>query len=177
MDNNKKETYCSPLKKEIRETVNQLAEKINASECVPLYFDDYVDFGHPHIEIDHKGFHLVYVERGNEQKRKTTHDLNELYFWIFEGITFGMAVHYELDNRVERQDCRRLIFKKQLELLEQLNLSWKERVELKIQKVLTRSPFDDLGSIRATYCKQLRDKGHKSDRAWEIACAKYPLPY
>ena len=167
---------CSPLMKEIGETVKQLAEKINASEYVPYYFDDDVDFGHPHIEIDSKGFHLVCVERGSEQSRRTTHDLNELYFWIFEGMTFGLAVQYELENRVERQDCRRMIFKKQLELLELLDPSWKERRELKIQDTLARHPFDDLASIRAIYCKQLRDKGHKPDRANEIACAKYPPP-
>lgn len=144
INNNMKQTDFSPLMKVIRKTVNQLVEKIDATECVPHYFNKYIDFGHPHIEIDCKGFHLVYVERGNEQDRKTTHDLNELFFLIFEGITFGIAVNYELKNRVEKQDCRRLIFKKQLELLEQLNPSWKKRVELDKEKVLEKYPYDDL---------------------------------
>ena len=86
---------------EIKIEVDRLAAKIGASGfCLPTYGCS-EDGARPHIEIDPRGYHCVVAERGQELKRITTVDLNELLYQIFEAITFSLACDYELAHRVE----------------------------------------------------------------------------
>jgi hypothetical protein len=57
------------------------------------------------------------VERGNELERRTTSVQEQLFYWIFNSITFSMVCEYELHNRVPNQDSRKLLFKKQIKLM------------------------------------------------------------
>ena len=132
--------------------------------------------GYPHIEHDSRGFHYIVVERGKEQRRITTHDINELLYLIFQSVTFDMACSYELKNRIEKRDCRRMLWQNQLELLGQLKDSWRAKRETDIQNILTKHPFDDLAGIRATLAGELRKQGFSSEAASEKAYEKYPLP-
>ncbi len=160
---------------DIQQAVLKLARRID----VPGYF--LPTYGHamgdarPHIEVDQRGFHFVIVERGQELDRKTTLDPNELAYWIFETATFSMAVDFELHHREQGKDCRRMFFLKQEELLGLLDASWRKRLEEYHQQILRKHPFDDQSSIRAQYCKQLRDTGTDPEKAWALACEKYPL--
>ncbi len=105
-----------------------------------------------------------------------TSDLDELLYNIFQSVTFTLACSYELKHRKRAKDFRRIMFVQQEELLSQLNQSWGERRRLEHEEILKRSPFDDYASIRATYCKDLRDQGYSVEKAQEIAYSKYPLP-
>ena len=60
--------------------------------------------------------------------------------------------------------------------LAQLDSSWRSRLQAYLSQVLKRAPFDDQQSIRVQYYKQLRDDGADADKAWSLACEKYPLP-
>src|SRR5687768_8863935 len=84
------------------------------------------DGARPHIEVNSRGYHIVVVERGQEESRVTTHDLDELLYRIFQNVTSDLAFAYELAHRVETQDCRRVAFQRQVELLSQLSHSWGE---------------------------------------------------
>src|SRR5437870_4904903 len=53
------------------------------------------DGARPHIEVDSRGYHLVVVERGQEQSRFTTRDLDELLYRIFQSVTHDLAFAYE----------------------------------------------------------------------------------
>lgn len=160
----------------IRDAITRIARIIQAPDKLLPTYSSSIDGGHPHIELDLHGFHYVVVERGHEFERRTTRDPNELAYWVFDSVTFSMAADFELRNRKELQDCRRMMFQKQLELLKELDDSWMERKKRDHEAVLKEHPFDDYSSVRAKLTGKLRDEGHPNEEAWSIACEKYPLP-
>jgi hypothetical protein len=160
---------------DIRKKVEELAEKINSkTELLPTYGYS-KDFAFPHIEIDSVGLlHYVIVERGQELERKTTNKIDELLFWIFADITFSMACDYELQNRIENKDCRRIMFDKQEELLGLLDNSWQQKEANEHLNILKNHPFDDLAGLRATYFGQLREQGFSETEIIKLAYERYP---
>lgn len=69
-------------------------------------------------------YHYVVNERGQEHERSIFQTLDSLLFHVFSNIAFEMAVKYELENRIENQDCRIIIFKKQEDLIASINIKW-----------------------------------------------------
>jgi hypothetical protein len=160
---------------EIQSIVTQLAEKINAQTYLLPTFSSPIGDATPNIEIDNLGlYNYVISERGNEYERKVTSALNDLLYWIFANVTFSMASDYELKNRIEEKDCRRIMFEKQQELLGILNKDWEEREKKEHQSILNNNPFDDLAGLRATYYGELRAKGYSKSEIDRIAYEKYP---
>lgn len=160
---------------DIQKRVDELAAAINAPlDLLPTYGYS-KDFGYPHIEVDENGLlHYVVMERGQELDRKTTGDLNTLLYWIFSGVSFSMASAYELKHKVENKDPRRILFQKQEELLGVLNEEWRQKEHEAHKKILEQYPFDDLASVRATYCAQLRQQGFAEKEIQKLAYEKYP---
>jgi hypothetical protein len=101
------------------------------------------DFGRPHVEVDHGLYHYVVVERGEEIDRRSSDRYDDLLYWIFRDVTHSLAFSYGLQNRVEDQDCRRIAFPKQIELMKQLGQEMGERLEGEIIDILRRAPYDD----------------------------------
>ncbi|WP_163323020.1 Imm63 family immunity protein [Draconibacterium mangrovi] len=97
----------------IRKKVKELAWKINVPDDLLPYYNYSNGEQSPLIEIASNGkLHYVRIERGTEFERKTTEDVDELLYWIYSGITATMSINYELDNRTENKDFRRIAFKK-----------------------------------------------------------------
>ena len=160
---------------EIKHKVDQLAAKINAPANYLPTFSSPIGDATPNIEVDDLGlYHYVISERGNEYDRKMTSDLDDLLYWIFSSVTFSMAADYELKNRIEDQDFRRILFHKQQELLGTLNKEWEERERKEHEYILFNNPFDDLAGVRATYCRELRAKGLSESEIDKLAYEKYP---
>jgi hypothetical protein len=128
---------------DVEQRVRALANRIGASEGDLPTFGRSEDGARPHIEIDSRGFHYVVIERGQEQRRVTTRDEDELLWLVFETITFSLAVCFELRNRAPRRDSRRIMFSKQVELLAQLSPTWAAREVDKHLSILSEHPFDD----------------------------------
>ena len=162
--------------KQIESEVERLALRIGASNNVLPTFGFSEQFGRPHIEVDGSGYHYVVAERGEELKRLTTQSLDDLLYNVFQSVTFTLAVAYELKHRIESQDCRRIMFQQQIELLSALSPEWARRSELEHIQILRDNPFDDDASVRARLTKELRDQGHTPEDAWRLACNKYPEP-
>jgi hypothetical protein len=101
------------------------------------------DFGYPHIEVDSAGHHYVVVERGKELKRITTPQLDELLYHVFESIAFSLAGRYEVKHRIAGEDCRRQMFRYQVELLATLDPAWAARCAAKHLQILEKNPFHD----------------------------------
>ncbi|WP_420148066.1 Imm63 family immunity protein [Spirosoma sp.] len=129
---------------DIKKRVDQLALIINApSDLLPTYGYSR-DSAYPHVEVDSSGhMHYVVVERGQELERKTTDQLNDLLYWIFTDVTFSMANDFEMKNRIESQDFRRILFKKQEELLGILSEEWQQKERDAHEKILINHPFTD----------------------------------
>jgi hypothetical protein len=134
------------------------------------------DGAHPHIEVDARGYHYIVIERGEELSRVTTSDLDELLYCVFKDVTFELAGIYELKHRVENQDSRRLMFKRQVELLSILSPKWGEMKAREHERILAQHPYDDWAGVRAELAKTLREQGLSPEAAWKRACEKYPLP-
>ena len=161
----------------IHRAVDKIAEKINAPKSLlPTYGYSSSYFAHVHIEVDSHGLHWVVIERGVETQRKTTDDPHELLYWIFKNVTSSMASQFGLDNRIEGQDSRRLLFQKQEELLGELDSSWKKRAEEDHARILAQHPYDDNVLLRVKLIEDLKAKGHSSEEARKLATEKYPLP-
>jgi hypothetical protein len=162
--------------KSIKSEVDRIAKLISASDNYLPTYGYSRDLGYSHVEVDKKGLlHYVIVdERGQERERKTTGNLTDLLFWIFDGITFSMASDYEITNRKETQDCRRLLFVKQEELLGIIDKGWKEVKQKEHGEILKRNPFDDLASLRADFFRELRGKGYSQSEVDQLAYEKYP---
>jgi hypothetical protein len=160
---------------DIKKAADALALKINApADLLPTYGYSR-DFGYPHIEIDPMGLlHYVIVERGEELERKTTNNTDELLYLIFSSVTFSMAMAFELKNRIEDKDCRRIIFEKQAEFLGILSETWREKIATEHKQTLKDHPFDDLAGLRATYCGRLRKQGFSEPEINKLAYEKYP---
>ena len=161
---------------EIKSQVDSLASKIDASGFVLPTYGRTEDGARPHIESDSGGYHYVIVERGQELKRLTTLELDVLLAAIFSSVTSSLSYSYELAHRVEGQDCRRIAFQHQIDLLSALSPDWAERESKRHNEILLQHPFDDLSSTRARLCKDYRDQGQSPDVAWAKACEQYPLP-
>jgi hypothetical protein len=128
---------------EVEADVTALGRMIGAtSRDLPTYGKSR-DFGYPHVEVANGLYHYVVVERGQELERRSSPDYDDLLYWIFESATHNLAFAYELSNRVEDQDCRRIAFPKQIELMNRLSPWMGERLEVHIAEVLSRAPYDD----------------------------------
>ena len=101
----------------IEEQVRRIARGI----CVPAHalptFGSSEQSGRPHLEVSGDELHYVVCERGSEFERLSTRTLDELLYRVFRDATFDMACLHELKNRIAGQDCRRLLFSFQEELL------------------------------------------------------------
>jgi len=128
---------------EIKAEVTRLAQVLGASgNDLPTYGHTR-DFAYPHIEVDKERYHYVVVERGQELERKSTTDFDELLYWIFVDTSHSLAFAYELKNRVEDQDCRRIAFPKQVELLGLISPHMAARRAKEIEQILASAPYDD----------------------------------
>jgi hypothetical protein len=129
---------------QLRAVVEKMAARIEAPESALPTYGASEDFARPHIEIDGL-YHFVVVERGHELERRTTTDLDELLFWIFDSVTFSLASGYEVRNRKPLEDSRRLLFGKQVALMAQLDERWAVRCHAGLLEVLAKHPFTDGG--------------------------------
>lgn len=101
------------------------------------------DMAKPFIEIDRYGYNYVVRERGIEYERTIPPDLKELLYLVFRGITFDMASTWEVKNRKKGQDTRRLLFAKQIELLDILSPDFGRKAKAEMDSILRIAPYDD----------------------------------
>lgn len=127
----------------IQQKVWDMGNIIHAPKSISTLFSVSPQNGRPHIEINRDEFILVFEERGCVFAKKKTRDINVLMYWIFEGITSQMAQEYELQHRDLQRDPRRVIFSKQLELMEQLSPDWHRWLKAEIESILKESPYSD----------------------------------
>lgn len=127
----------------IQGRVWELASKIEAPRSLTTVFSVSPQDGRPHVEVIGDEFLLVSEERGLVSHKKGTKSIDELLYWIFLSITSKMAQEYELHHRDEDRDSRRIMFDRQLELMEILSSEWCCLLKAEIESTLTASPYLD----------------------------------
>jgi len=104
------------------------------------------DFGGPHLEYTKDGLiSIVYTERGQILKRIDTHDLEEIMYHLFSGLS-GAAQSFELWTRYKRDenaDSRRVWMPLAVAFMAMVKPGWGERLQADYNEVLTRSPFSN----------------------------------
>jgi hypothetical protein len=161
---------------EIEIKVNELAQKIGAPpNFLPTYGYSEQN-ARPHVEVSPWAYYYVVAQSGQEVSRYITLDINDLLYKIFTDVAFALSFPYAEENRIENQDIRRLVFRRQVELLTLLSPQWGERCSREIGQMLKQAPFDDDGSVRATFWKSLREQGYSVAQANKISHDKYPYP-
>jgi len=154
---------------EIEIEVERLAALIGASRDVLPTYGRSADFGLPHIEVSDCEYHYVVVERGQERSRATTASFDELLFLIFCDVTFDVAVEFELQHRIELQDCRRVIFAHQIQLLSALSSAWADRQAEDHIEILATNPFDDSAGYYASRIAGYTQAGFPYGAACKLA--------
>lgn len=125
----------------LREEIEALASKIDAPrELLPTYVKS-IDFAHPHLEWDEKGYHWIIVERGREIKRVTSKDPSDVLYHVFGTITFEMACAFSVKNRDHNEDFRRKLWSHQLDLLTKIEPLWAGRRKSEMQAILLQAPY------------------------------------
>ena len=163
----------------LRDVQSEVERKGAAIAAPAAYLPTYgksTDHARAHLEVDGRGYHLVVVERGVEESRTTTRDLDELLFLVFKAVTLAMASDHERAHKVETTDPRRVLFARQIELLARLSPEWAKREAEEHERLLRVHAFDDGGMPRARLCRELREQGHAAEVAWQMACDRHPLP-
>lgn len=126
----------------IEAQVRTIALRLTAPDAVLPTFGRSDHDGRPHVEVG-EAYDVVVCERGSELERRSTLSLDELFYWIFEFATFGLAVRHEGRHRRSGEDVRRQLFAKQVELLATLDGRWGERRAGEHARILAAHPFVD----------------------------------
>lgn len=127
----------------LQEKVNYFGDLIKAPNNKLILNTSRTDNGRFHIEINDNEYHYVVTDLGAEVERRITKDEDEILYWIFRKITSSLAISYELENRKEGCDFRRIKFDHQLKLLGEINKNWESRMKNEINEILIKSPFTD----------------------------------
>lgn len=107
------------------------------SEILPLNYEGIYCFS------DKRGYHYCCIERGEITLNNITNSLFEITYWITKSFIFNMASDFEAKNRVEGQDPRRIIFRKEIELFEAAGENYRKRVEIDINEILKIAPYNE----------------------------------
>ena len=99
--------------------------------------------GSPYVEKIGRLFHWVVTEGGREYQRKTTVSRSELEYWLVSDVVSDLSIKYELENRVEGQDFRRIMFENRIELMNSISPEWGNRIQKEIELILKENPFND----------------------------------
>ena len=111
----------------ISEHYHAIAEKLAASPRHVHFFTTPQHDGSWHVERNANEFHYVVTERGIEIQRRKASDAEEILFWLVSDLTFRMATEWEVEHRIEGQDFRRQLFRKQVELISSVSEEWARR--------------------------------------------------
>lgn len=104
------------------------------------------DDGSRHYERVGDGWDAVVTERGCELELVHLADDAEALYRLASDQTFAMACSFELANRREGADSRRLIFAHQLHLIALVSPEWEARLRAEHGAILALHPFLDVAA-------------------------------
>jgi hypothetical protein len=128
---------------DLNSAVEKYGQMINAPQNLLFVRVKPAGDGTPHVEFINNECFYVCSERGHEFSRKKIKDLDELMYFIFDGIITRMALDFELDSRVENKNCREIVFAKEVELMNKISNEWKNKKQKEIEKTLYTSPHNN----------------------------------
>ena len=100
--------------------------------------------GSPHVEMEGDEYCFVVTVRGSEFERRRTRDPDEILYFLMEGVTSVVATQFEMKNRTEGKDGRKVWFPYQQKLLYDMKPEWGKRKRDEHEKILKTAPFNDV---------------------------------
>lgn len=133
------------IEKVIRDRYRELAMRSSVfSQDFPYSFFQRSDNGKEHIEFDDSGkISIVATERGKEIFRDDSYEIEEFMYKIFKRKAENYGFGYEMRNRVEGKDFRRLAFGVALEKITEISPRWGQKLEREFNDILKEYPYDD----------------------------------
>ncbi|MFJ4143003.1 Imm63 family immunity protein [Pseudomonas sp. NPDC089734] len=129
--------------RELQSMVDELGVRVDAPKSLLVILSAPADDGAPYVEIHENSFNYVSSERGYEIYSKSTNSLDELLYWIMARAVRQMALKYELENRADNCDTRRLYFFRFIQLLGDIKPEWAELARRDVGEILKLSPYID----------------------------------
>jgi hypothetical protein len=118
--------------------LNQVIKKeLDINFCINIENADDGEY----VYADESGYHYVYCERGNVERNKITDDVFEIVFWALCPMIIRASFEYELKNRNEELNSRKVAFDKQIEFWTILGDNFKKRGEIEIDENLKVNPL------------------------------------
>jgi hypothetical protein len=132
---------------EIKMYVNDMASRINVDMGKHFaYSYGYPEnlYEYPYVEVHKDGYCFIVKDRGQITVEKHTQDIQELLYWIFEFVTFDIALDFAVKHPFPASwQQRRIMWKKQLELLNTISPGFKEQRRRDITEILAKNPAND----------------------------------
>ena len=130
--------------KELKMRIREIGSKINVpEEMYPKINQVGDEFSETVIKKDLYYYYIFKIERGKIVKCIKCKTSDDLMYLIFFDITDEMAGLYEVENRVNNQDYRRIMFEKQLELMKCISIKYYQRLKMELEEVLKKYPYND----------------------------------
>ena len=98
--------------------------------------NEYNDQGIPFILAHCTHYEYVIQEGNTEYRRDNYFSEDALIYSVMKDIVSSEASQYELDNRVDDQDFRILWFRRQVELMSQINIDWAKKLEKEYKQII-----------------------------------------
>lgn len=118
----------------------QIEKLANQAGILPELIPSFGKFSGAESEVFMDGDKYHFIANGNQV---STNNAEELIYIVFQEMTKQMGYIYEVEHRDAKSDSRRIAFRRQLEILENLNLDWKKRREKEIEELLKWYPYND----------------------------------
>ncbi len=128
---------------ELQADYDRLHQRLRPTPNQYRFATERSDVGSPHVELLGDEIHVVTTERGLELSREVYTKKEDFLYSLVALNTFWIGVDHEFKNRIEDQDSRRIIFAKQLELLERIDPAFAERRANEIDATLRDNPYND----------------------------------
>lgn len=129
---------------DIQKIITEIGEKIDAPKSLLTVFSSPQPDAAPYIKTDDNQYLYIIEERGKKIKIQSTESFDLLIYWLVKDIVFYLSTEYELNNRQENKDSRRIIFEHELQLFRKINTKWSKRREEEIESTLSKAPYEDM---------------------------------
>lgn len=122
---------------------SELLSRMLGRECRSNAYKSFDGDEGQSLLIDADGYHWVSYERGQENGRTSTQNVEELLFWFLEQAASSIGCAHEFANRIAGPDFRRMVHARQRELFARLGPEWSARLERRIAATLAEHPYLD----------------------------------
>jgi len=132
--------------KKLKEYIlDEITPRLGDMACSDLFFCEGKNGSPEGIYVFQKNgkYFVSYSEKGSIFGEFCTTNPRDVLWEILNGISSSIAIEYAKNNRVQGQDFRRTLFRKEIEIMAEFGEDFKERKKRIINNILERFPYND----------------------------------